>query len=135
MFPKITKSEEVLISICVGYYFRERGIWASALGWNMDAQGIFCFCPYTNPLRVHILSEGRCSYSPLPSPLFQSQVGHSLIRRVASLLSPKMNCIHHDNMRQCIGRGGWVLKMQSHTTLTLLLSNTHSKEIKTYNKL
>ena len=47
-------------------------------------------------LYVHILSKGRCSFSPLPSPLFHSQVGHSLIRQLASLLSQKMNCLHCD---------------------------------------
>ena len=47
-------------------------------------------------LHVQISFKGRCSFSPLPSPLFQSQVGHSLIRQVASPLSPKMNCIHRD---------------------------------------
>ena len=45
------------------------------------------------------------SYSPLPSPLYQSHVGHSLINQVASLLSPKMNCMHRDVTRQCICRG------------------------------
>ena len=56
-------------------------------------------------LGVHISSEGRCSYFPLPTFLFQSQVGHSLIRQVGSVLSPKMNCMHRDATRQCIGRG------------------------------
>ena len=35
-------------------------------------------------MRVHILSKGPCFYS------------HSLIRQVASTLSPKMNCMHRD---------------------------------------
>ena len=56
-------------------------------------------------LRVHISSEGWWSYSPFPSPLFQSQVGHFLIRQVASLLSPKLNCIHYDVTRQYVCRG------------------------------
>ena len=59
---------------------RERGIRASALGRNI----LF-------PLSLH--------------PLFQSQEGHSLIRQVASPLSPKMNCMHYDVTRQCISRG------------------------------
>ena len=43
-----------------------------------------------------ISSKGRCSFFPLPFPLFQSQVGHSLMRQVAAPLSPKMNCMHCD---------------------------------------
>ena len=57
------------------------------------------------PSNVNILSEGWCRYSPFPFLLFQSQVGHSLIRKVTTLVSPKLNCKHRDVTRQCIGRG------------------------------
>ena len=61
-----------------------------------------CICPSYQfaflPLfhNYYLSSKGWCSFSPLPSPLFQSQVGHFLIRQVASLLSPKVNCMHRD---------------------------------------
>ena len=86
----------------------------------------FIICPQTNgrccifnlspkyALRVHISSEGRCSYPPFPSPLFQSQVGHSLIRQVASLLSPKLNCMHYDVTTQCFCRGLSIKKEESY---------------------
>ena len=65
-------------------------------------------------LRVHILSKGQYSYSPFPSPLFQSQVGHSLIRQLPSPLSPKMNCMHYGVMRQCYCRGLSIKKAESY---------------------
>ena len=78
---------------------------------------IICFIVYTlaatlvalclNPTRTWMYIH---NYSPFPSPLFQSKVGHSLIRQVATLLSPKMNCMHYDVTRQCIGRGTKYLK-------------------------
>ena len=46
------------------------------------------------------------AYIPLSlSFFFQSQVGHSLIIQLASLLSPKINCMHYDVTRQCFFRG------------------------------
>ena len=58
--------------------------------------------------------QGIRQYSPLPFPLFQSQVGHSLIRQVASPLSPKLNCMHRDVTRQCIGRWLSIKKAESY---------------------
>ena len=76
-------------------------------------------------LCVHILSEGRCSYSPLPFSLFQSQVGHSLISHVASALSPKMNCMHRDIIIEYIGRGPSIKKAESYYCLSTELHKLH----------
>ena len=44
-------------------------------------------------------------FSPLASPLFQSQVGHSLMWEVGTHLSPKVNCRHYDvtSVSFCMG--------------------------------
>ena len=49
-----------------------------------------------------------------PSLLYQSQVGHSLIRQVATLLSPKLNCMHCDVTRQLLAGGLSIKKAESY---------------------
>ena len=49
--------------------------------------------------------QGPMLFSPLPSPLFQSQVGHSLFKQVASPLYLKMNCMNGDVKSDSFCRG------------------------------
>ena len=76
-------------------------------------------------LCVDISSKGQCSSSPLLSPLFQSQVGHSLMWKIASPLSFKLNCTHNDVTTASFCRG--VRNKKAVILLTKMCKNTFIK--------
>ena len=84
---------------------------------NLKGVNLSCFTKQKNSftfsppfskysLVTHIPSIARSIQDYIYITLkIQSQVGNSLIRQEASPLSPKVNYMHRDITRQCIGRG------------------------------
>ena len=96
------------------------GFWPSLL-WELGYCKISCtFRLYMSKLNydlhVHISSLGRCYLSPLPSFLFQSQVGHSR-PTLKPLSCPQKWTACIMTSQQCHFIGGLSIKKQKYTLL------------------
>ena len=91
-------------------------VWYSSFVWSWNERHLpFVFGQNEIWLARPYFIWGMMLIFPSPFPsLSVTGRGHSLIRQVASPLSPKMNCMHRDVTRQCIFRGLSIKKAESY---------------------